>query len=121
LPVSLKNIASNVATVTFPYANESITIEYYPSHVTEKTIAQMRAFASTNEATIGEGFAAFNDALVHLIKSWDVYEDDEQTVMYPLEADKFAELPIAFRMSVFNAVMGDIRPESMTPQMNGAH
>lgn len=124
MPLSLSQIAANTASVTFPFAGESITVTYYPARVTEKTIAQMQAFANANETTIGSGFAAFNDILVHLIKAWDVYEDEEQTVMYPLEVERLAELPIAFRMKVLEAIMGDISPEAIASQaiaLNGSH
>ena len=124
MPISLKTLASSSASVTFPYAGDSVTVVYYPVRVTEKTIAQMQVFVESDEANIGPGFASFNDVLVHLVKSWDVYEDEAQTVMFPLEAERLADLPIAFRMSVLNAIMGDIRPEAMAPQvvvMIGSH
>jgi hypothetical protein len=124
MPLSLSQIAANTASVTFPYAGESITVTYYPARVTEKTIAQMQAFVNTDEANVVSGFATFNDVLVHLIKAWDVYEDEEQTVMYPLEVGKLAELPIAFRMAVLEAIMGDISPEAIASQataLNGSH
>jgi hypothetical protein len=38
--------------------------------------------------------------------------------MYPLEADRLAELPVGFRMNVMNAIMSDIRPETLAPQQN---
>jgi hypothetical protein len=124
MPLSLSQIAANTASVTFPYAGESITVTYFPARVTEKTIAQMQAFVNSNEANIGSGFAAFNDILTHLIKSWDVYEDEEMAVMYPLEVERLAELPIAFRMKVLEAIMGDISPEAIASQeiaLNGSH
>ena len=124
MPVTIGQITSNIGKVTFPFAGESITVVYYPARVTEKTVAQMQAFATANEATMGAGFLAFNDILAHLIKSWDVYEDDEHTVMYPLEADRLAELPIAFRIAVINAIVSDISPEaiaSQVPALNGSH
>ncbi len=62
------------------------------------------------------GFQSLNQVLAELIKSWDVFEDDEQTVMFPLTPDRLAELPIPFRMAVLNAVLEDIRPNSQTPQ-----
>lgn len=119
MPVSLYKIATNTATITFPYAGESITVVYYPGRVTERTIAQMQGFASMDESTIVAGFGAFNDTLASLIKSWDVYEDEAQTIMFPVEGVRLAELPIGFRMEVLSAIMGDIRPETVAPQLNG--
>lgn len=117
MPISLKNIASNTASVTFEYAEQPCTVTYYPGRITEKVFADLKAFESMNEASgIVEGFAALNSMLVKLLKSWDVYEDDEESVMFPLDAERFGELPIAFRLQVLSSVLGDIRPNEMAAQ-----
>ncbi len=116
MPISLSKIASNVSTVKIAYGGETVTINYYPSRITEKTFAQLQGFSQMNEDNITENFAAFNDLLVHIIKSWDIYEDDEETVMFPLDAERLAELPIALRSFILQSIMNDIRPEAMTPQ-----
>lgn len=124
MPVSLSHMATNTATVTFSFMGESITITYYPGRVTERAIAQLQGFASLDESTLVAGFGAFNETLANLIKSWDVYEDEAQTVMFPIEAGRLAELPIGFRMEVIGAIMGDLRPEAIAPQastLNGSH
>ncbi len=120
MPLSLAKIANNTASVTLTFGGESATVMYYPSRVTEKTYAQLQALTEINESNLEVSFAGLNDMLSHLVKSWDVYEDDEQTVMFPLDAGRLAELPIMFRMQVISTIMGDIRPEVMTPQsLNG--
>jgi hypothetical protein len=116
MPVSFSQIASNTASVTFPYAGESVTLVYYPGRVTEKTIAQVQALSKMDASTMEAGFEAFNVMLTHLLKSWDVYEDDADTVMYPLDASRLAELPVFFRMQVIQAIMEDIRPNTLAPQ-----
>ena len=124
MPLSLSHIAANAATVTFPYAGESITVTYYPGRVTEKSIAQLQAMASMDENSLQAGFASFNETLAKLIKSWDVYEDEAQAVMFPIEPKRLAELPIDFRIQVVGAIMGDLRPEAIAPQRirhNGSH
>ncbi len=119
MPLSLSQIANNTASVTLHYGDSTITIIYFPGRVTEKSIAHMQSFATMDESTLVSGFAGFNEMLAHLVKSWDFYEDDEHTVMIPLEPDRLSELPVGFRMDVISAIMGDIRPEVMAPQLNG--
>ena len=53
--------------------------------------------------------------LAHLIKSWDVYDDEAQTVMFPLDPKRLAELPLTFRIQVISAILKAIRPEEMAP------
>ncbi len=120
MPVTIGQIATNTAAVTIRVGEETVTIVYYPGKVTEKAIAQMQGMATMNESNVMAGFSAFNETLSHLIKSWDVMENDGVT-MYPLEATRLAELPVGFRIQVIGAIMGDLRPETMAPQMNGAH
>lgn len=114
MALTLNKIANNVASVTFQYSGDSVTIEYYPSKVTEKTFAQLQSFAQTNADNIIAGFSTLNGMLANLIKSWDVYQDDAETIMYPLTPDALAELPIAFRTKVMQEILGDIRPEAIT-------
>lgn len=118
MPITVAKIASNTADITLRVGEDTVTVIYYPSRVTEKTFAQLKAFASTDEATIGSGFEAFNGLLAHLIKGWDVYEDEEQSQMFPLAADRLAELPISFRIAILQAILADIRPEAIAPQMS---
>ena len=110
MPITLAQMAMDTANVTLSYGNQSVTLEYYPSRITEKTFAQLKSFADSDSDTMMEGFASLNELLVHLIKSWDVFEDDEQTQMFPLEVERLAELPIAFRLQAVSAIMKDIKP-----------
>jgi hypothetical protein len=113
MPVTLSKIASNTAHVTLRVGDDSVTVVYFPSRITEKIFTQLQAFSGMNEDTITEEFAAFNKMLANLIKSWDVYEDDAQTNMFPIDAERFAELPLAFRIQILQSIMGDFRPEAM--------
>lgn len=116
MPITLTKIANDTASVTFPYSGESVTVEYLPSKVTEKTFKQLQVFSQISDVTIIDSFGALNDMLVSLVKSWDVFEDDGQQVMFPLSVDRLPELPIMFRATVLKAILGDIRPEALAPQ-----
>lgn len=134
MPISIAQMASNTASVTFLYGEDPVTVVYYPANITEKTFAIMDTFGNMDlTATMGDvtaGFQAFNEMLAGkpivdmldtrptgLIKSWDVFEDMEQTRMFPVRADRFSELPLAFRVAVLYAVLRDFRPESVAPQI----
>lgn len=118
MPVTLSKIANNTASVTFAYAGESVTVDYFPAKVTERTFAQIQSFAGLNMDTVAASFGSFNEVLASLIKSWDVYEDEDQLIMFPVTPDRLAELPIAFRLEVLQAILGDIRPEAIAPTAN---
>jgi hypothetical protein len=110
MPITLAQMAMNTADVTLSYGNQSVTIAYYPSRITEKTFAQLKSFANSDVDTMMEGFASLNELIVHVVKSWDVFEDEGQTQMFPLDVERLAELPIAFRLQTINAIMKDIKP-----------
>ncbi len=115
MPITLAKIASNTATVSFAYGTDSVNIVYYPGRVTEKSIAVLNSFDNMDAKGLAEGFATFNETLAHLIKSWDVFDDMEQTIMFPLDPARLAELPVAFRVQVLSVILGDIRPEMIAP------
>lgn len=116
MPITLQKIASNTAQITMAWGDDTVNLTYYPARITEKVYAQLQSFGDMEDQTLDAAFTGFNETLAHLIKSWDVYEDDAQTQMFPLDPQRFGELPISFRVDVMNAVLGDIRPNSVAPQ-----
>jgi len=120
MPISFNQIANNIAKTTFQYGEDTITIEYYPGRITEKTFAQLNMFTNIDENSLASSFEAFNEVLSSLIKSWDVYDDDAQTVMFPTTPDRLSELPIPFRSQVLQAILGDVKPENFqtAPTLN---
>lgn len=115
MPITLNKIANDTASVTINVGEDTCTIEYYPSRITEKTFKQLQQFQNVNNDTIESGFESFNEVLSSLIKAWDVYEDDQQTILYPTTPDRLSELPIPFRSQVLQAIMEDMRPNSEAP------
>lgn len=118
MPVSLTKIAANVAVVTFLYGEDSVTVAYYPARVTEKMYAEMRSLIESDDP---QTLQVFNECLCRLIKSWDVYEDEAMTIMYPINPDKLSELPLMFRFQVLKEILSDIRPEAIAPQMTNGN
>ena len=121
MPVSIKQLATNTAHVSIPLqgGEDALSVTYYPGRFTEKMIADTQMIQASNDASnVVSGFKAFNEGLASLIKDWDLYEDDDQKHKFPIDASRFSELPLAFRMQVFEAITSDIRPEAMAPQMS---
>jgi hypothetical protein len=112
MPVTFRQIAAKTAKVTLKIKGDednddvTITIVYWPNKFTPELLAR----ANAGELTDKEYFPT-------LIKSWDVYEDEEHTVMFPLE--RIDEFGIAFKQQLAKALGEDIRPNLLMPQMNG--
>ncbi len=115
MPVTLSQIACKEASVTHSFGGDaSLTITYDPNLITEEVFAQLQDFAKMSGDTVVEGFKAFNELLVSLIKSWDLLEDDGTVI--PLTVERLAKLPIPLRSLALNMILGDIRPETMALQ-----
>lgn len=115
MPITAAKMASNTAEVTLQIGEDTVTTVYYPSRITEKVFAQLQLFTDATEDSVFSQFGTLNDLLCHLIKSWDVLNEDGS--MYPLEPDALADLPFFFRTSLIQAIMSDIRPETLAPQV----
>lgn len=127
MPVTFTQIANNTASVTFAVGDDpdaTVTIVYYPGLITEKLFAQLQSFAAmegTNEVgEVIDGFDKLNKLLCRLMKSWDAYEDDAQTVMIPITPDRFSDLPIPFRLEILNAIIRNMRPEAKASQIQSS-
>lgn|SRR5487761_1143992 len=117
MPITLAKITSNTAEISMMVGEDTVNVTYYPGKVTEVTIAQLQGYANVDPARFAETVHEINVLMASLIKSWDVYEDEAQTVMFPLDPERLAELPFMFRTKVVVAIMQDIRPEADAPQM----
>lgn len=129
MPVSVGQIAANTAEVKVPAGEDFVTIKYAPGQITEETFQQLLSLSrlqNVSEDNIGDIssiFQSLNQMLVDLIKSWDLTEEDGTGV--PLTVERLSgkvagvvKIPLVFRLQVAGALIGDIRPEVMTPQTN---
>ncbi len=105
MPVTLSKMAANTASVTIPIGDDTLTIVYYPNAVTDNSVAQLDA-----------GSEAFNETMPKIIKSWDVYEDEEQTTMLPIAPESFANMGYTYKLQIMQAIIEDIRPNTIAPQ-----
>src|SRR5260221_12622186 len=99
MPVTFQQIAENTASVTIPIKNlGSVTVEYFPNKITDKMAAEIQA-----------GNVDDNQLLMDLIKSWDIYEDDDFTIMWPLA--RMDEFGYSFKGQVGIGIIWEISPE----------
>ena|SRR2546423_9651429 len=118
MPLSYSQVQKDVASVSVSVYGGTLNIKYYPSKMTDDIFIK---FASLDMVkTIGdakEALGNINEMLADLIKEWDFYEDDEQTVMWALTAESIARLDMTFKMTCLTAIMRHIRPEAVLPQI----
>jgi len=114
MPITLSQIAKNTATFTMPYGNDGGTVEitYYPSRLTEKTYADAKILSDPTQNDLDENFTAINDVLCQLMKSWDVMDDDGTP--FPIDKEQLKRLPWEFRLTVFYAIIADMKPKNVT-------
>lgn len=105
MPITLAKMAAATASITLAIGPDSVTIVYYPGRVSDSAIAKMDASADE-----------FNQTLASLIQSWDIYADDEQTQLLPIDAEHLTELGRSFRLQIARAIVRDIRPNAETAQ-----
>lgn len=112
----LSNILNDSDEIQIPTNAGPITIQYYPSKVTQKMTSQLRAFgrlANKEDADEGELNQALDKIftlLLGLIESWDLEDEitcgqcepckneeectSKKTVPFPLKADRLNDLPV---------------------------
>jgi len=122
MPLTLNQIAANVASVSVPFGENSLNVEYYPALVTERTIAQLQGFSNGAKTSDGvlQAFSSLNDILSKLIKKWDFFENEAMTQMVPITPERLSELPISIRVRILSSIVRDISPEDLAAQSQSA-
>ncbi len=111
MPITLRQLATNGKQVTFPYAGESVTVTYAPDQVTSEFQARMLDAAKTvqSDAALPELLHLVDEALVRLVKEWDVLLDVNGPAV-PLTVEAVAPLPIYFKVAVLKHIFEDMSP-----------
>lgn len=112
---TLSQIVNNTASVTLQVDDLKVTIKYYPRRLTQKVILRFTAMQEDPNA-LEANFSAINDVLVTLISSWDLYEDEANLTLVPIEASRFADLPISLVAQIIDVIMSSARPETIASQ-----
>ena len=107
---TIGQMVANSATTEVSFNGLVVKVDYFPGKVTERTIQEIRVLSQSTADDIESRFSQLNMLLCGLIKSWDLTEDDGET-MFPLDPERMADLPIKFRSKLAVAILQDIRPE----------
>ena len=129
MPVSVGQIAANTSEIKIPAGDDFVTIKYAPGRITEETFQQLLSLSKLqnvsedNISDISSIFESLNQMLVDLIKYWDLTEEEDGKTVVPLTVERLSgkvpgvqKIPLVFRLQIARALIGDIRPEAMTPQ-----
>lgn len=112
--VSLSKLASKTAEIIVEFEEGDLNIVYYPSRITTSMIIQAEDIRASNDDVKSLVFSS--EILSKIIKSWDLYEDEEQTEMFPLTKEKIQELPLDVLQKIIVDVMRAMNPEAIAPQ-----
>jgi hypothetical protein len=111
MPITIAQMASDAASVTFTYAGQEVNVTYSPSGLTEKVFADLATVADSGQLDIAANTHALNDVIVAVVTRWDVLNDDGS--MYPITPLALATLPILFRAEVVKQVLGAFSPNAI--------
>lgn len=106
---TIGEMTSGVAAIEVAWHSLTVHADYYPGKITERTIQTILVFSKSNGEALIDGIADLNTMIVDLVASWDLTENDGVT-MFPLDADRLAELPVQFRTKLLVACLKDMRP-----------
>jgi hypothetical protein len=109
MPVKLTQMAAATAKITIKTGELDIWVKYYPNRLTGEYAAKL--------TTVGDDMKEdIYPIIAHLVESWDLVEDDG-TTMIPINASGFDRVGVPFLLQIFGAIVGDMRPNGVTPQM----
>ena len=106
MPVTLGELRRNVRTVPVEYMGLKLNVQYRPSAITP--------YMSRDEQDEPLLVAVLMKALI----AWDVYIDDELTVMLPITPENLGQEGLG--SGLLNAIVQAITLDSMVGKANGA-
>lgn len=107
---TLSQVAARTKSLVVEWGSTPIKVEYKPGKLTGNLIAEVENNADVE--TIGT-------VLIDLIDTWDLTEDDGVT-MFPLDLKRFGEIGLPVLTAIFYAIVTDMRPEALAPQMTNS-
>jgi hypothetical protein len=99
MPITVAQMAQNEKSLTVTIDGEVLNLVYFPNKLTKKNIN-----------TFDSGMDGMNQALVEILKSWDLEVSRDDPSMYPIDAESLEALGIRFLRQVFWAIIGDANP-----------
>lgn len=118
MPLTLKSLREQQATMEIVYFDEQATLTYRPNLITEEMIgrfAEIDKQTKARQKAVDAGEEApemdvsqldvLNDVLAEVCVSWDVLDDDGE--MVPFTPPALRKLPIPFKQAVFQQIIED--------------
>ncbi len=100
MPITLSQMSSRSASVTFQFEGQNVTVAYNPGKINDEVIAQLDG--NTDSCT---------QALASVITSWDVMDDSvDPAVPYPTDVESLKKLDWPFRLVLRQEIVRDMRP-----------
>jgi hypothetical protein len=103
MPLSITDLAANEKSLFIPIGDDGIKLVYYPNRMTSKLLLHMDDVYDGTREELG-----IHEALVELIKSWDLTDGDGNP--YPITATALAKLGIPVLRVITTAIGNDSRP-----------
>jgi hypothetical protein len=113
MPITLQKIASDTASVSFPFMGETVNVTYRPSMFTERIIGRLRDItaAACGIHQIETAFTASADMILDLVATWDVLEEEGGGPI-PVTREVVSGLPVPFRTALLQAIFEDAQGEA---------
>jgi hypothetical protein len=112
MSITVAKLAANSASVKLMVGEDDLNVIYAPALVTEKAFTIIPAIQAAKDDTAAmAAFVELDKMLVLLIKSWDFYEDVEETMVVALTEERMASVPIVLRVQLLEAIKSDFRPQ----------
>lgn len=117
MPISHSQAVSNEAVATVNIYGGQLNLVYYPSKITDEFLLKFAELETIQNSKTAEEakrkLSKASELMVDVMKSWDYFEDDEQTKMWPLTVESLAKLDFVLKMQCLYSIMRHMRPEEV--------
>ena len=110
--MKLSAVLADRRTLEIPFETDVLTIVYWPSALTPRTISEAMAQEDDNKSQ------SVVDLLVTVIDEWDLEDGDGEIV--PISPEMLETLPVRFLSDVLTAITADTNPNPTNSGNSGA-
>ena len=107
MPISLSKVQERRKPLKVDLGDGDIlNIVYRPAAYTADFEAAISDAAKDGDRSV------IGRAVEALVEEWDVYEDDAQSIKFPIEAEAIGRLPLVVLRPMLDAIGADMRPKA---------
>jgi hypothetical protein len=115
--LKLSQLASKVASITLVFDEGDLNLEYYPNLITDELVLGWQEAQKRGSDHVDEYIESNNETFLKFIKSWDLLEDDGETVI-PLNIEDIKRVSSVIKNQIFQAVIEEMQsPEVGKPRI----